>query len=69
MMCSGKYAPIPSQYSDSMKALIDTLIRKEPTDRPDLEVSITGEFPPLSLQATNMSFNVVEKEHYQMRLC
>lgn len=36
---SGRYAPIPSQYSDSMKALVETLIRKEPSDRPDLEVN------------------------------
>ena len=36
--CSGKYPPIPSHYSDGMKALVDALIKREPSERPTLEV-------------------------------
>ena len=35
---SGKYPPIPAHYSDGMKALVDALIKREPSERPTLEV-------------------------------
>ncbi len=32
-MCSGKYQPIPAHYSDSMKALVDALIKRASSKR------------------------------------
>lgn len=37
-VCSGRYPPIPQHYSDGMKALVDVLIKREPSERPSLEV-------------------------------
>ena len=37
-VCSGKYPPIPGHFSNGMKALVDALIKREPSERPTLEV-------------------------------
>ena len=60
-MHSGKFAPIPDHYSDDLKLLIDSLIRKTPASRPEVIVRLISAHGLLcwvvwvDLRATNNS--------------